>query len=165
MALTSYLSFLSPSETQVVMCAGEALLGIPRRELGDDFIAEFDRIAAGLESFLRADLHHLLLLLNVASLGRFTRMEVSRRERLLAGWGHSRIPLLRTSFVTLRSLSAWSWYSLRKSWPELDFPGETIDKEHKLPTLLFGKSPWTPPSPTRDDGKSNNERPLGEKVE
>ncbi len=150
MALATGLSFLSTREVKVVMCAGEALLGVPRKELGGDFVAAFDRVAADLEDFLRSDLHKLLLLLNVVTLGRFTRMEASRRERLLAGWGHSRIPLLRTSFVTLRALCGWSWYSLRKSWPELEFPGETIGRENELPTLLFGKSPWTPP-PSKPD--------------
>ncbi len=59
------------------MCAGEALLGVPGKALGEDFIAEFDRIAAGLEDFLRSDLRNLLLLLNVASFGRFTREDLS----------------------------------------------------------------------------------------
>lgn len=134
----------------LVYAISETILGIPKNELGEEFLQEFDRFIGTLEGYLIKNIKILLFTLNcrfsatifVLRFKKFTDLPIEKREQYLAKWSLSRIALLRTAYVTLKALSGWSFYALEKSWPEFNYPGHTIGREHETPTLLYGKQPW-----------------------
>ncbi|MCG3219129.1 MAG: hypothetical protein KAR35_09000, partial [Candidatus Heimdallarchaeota archaeon] len=145
--------FLKKKEANVILDLGETILGVPKEELGKEFVIEADGFLDTIDDFQKKDFHILLWLVNSRiaalffgkSLKRFAKMDDDAKEVFLKKWMLSRLPLLRIGYVAFRALCGWSYYSLEKSWPEMDYPGETIGREHETPTLLFGKKPWQPP--------------------
>ena len=144
------LKFLKPKNIPLILSLGEIILGIPEDELGEEYVREVDRIILTFEDFLQFEVKKLLYLFNSTltsllisfSLKKYTKMSMENRERYIKKWMFSKIGLLRTGFVTLKGICAWSYYSLNKSWEEMSYPGETIGREHLTPTLLFGKEPY-----------------------
>lgn len=149
-SLNNSLTFLKSKNFPLVLKIGEAILGIPEDELGDEFVREVDRIILTFEDFLQFEVKKLLFLFNSTltsffiffSFKKYTKMTIENRERYVKKWMNSRIGLLRTGYVTLKAICAWAYYSSTKSWDEMNFPGETIGREHLTPTLLFGKEPY-----------------------
>ena len=84
----------------------------------------------------------ILSLLYVGRLRKFESLNSDKRETFMLKMAQSRIPLLRTSFLTLRGLVSWAFYNTVDLQAEMDYPGDTIGREHLTPTLLFGKSAW-----------------------
>lgn len=146
------LTFLKIKEVNKVLAIGETLLGVPPKELGEDYIYELDRIIFTLEDYIQKDIHTLIWLFNSRlaaivfgySFQPFIKMSSEKREKYMVKWMKSRIPLLRTMYVTLRALVSWAYYTSEQAETEVDFPGSTIGREHELPTLLFGKEPYDP---------------------
>ncbi len=134
------LAFLKEKEVRTVLNIGEIFLGVPKNELGWEFIQAFDDTAIGLDKFLHKDLHTLLWLFNShlmslflkLSFHRFDSMSKTNKELYVRKWMTSPIPILRTGFRTFQALSGWSYYSLEKSYPEMKYPGHTIGREHEL---------------------------------
>ncbi len=143
-------NFLKQKEIPIIYASGETILGVPRAELGTEFVNEFEHVINSFESYLQKDVHTLFILLNsrilalffVGTLTPFSRMPQYKRDKYLKKMMLSKIPLFRTAYSTIKALCGWSYYSLKKTWEELDFPGETIGREHLTPTLLKGKKPW-----------------------
>jgi hypothetical protein len=150
----SQLSFLKKNEVKKVLVMGETMLGVPEVELGEDYVYELDRTISDLDDFLHKDLHTLIWLFNSRlaalmvgrSLKPFINMNPTKREEYMKKYMKSRIPLLRTIFVTIKALTSWPYYTSEKAEAEIDFLGPTIGREHKLPTLLYGKEPIQPDS-------------------
>ncbi len=144
------LKFLKPKNIPLLLSIGEIILGIPEDELGEDYIREADRIILTFEDFLQFEVKKLLYLFNSSltslfisfSFKKYTKMSKENRAKYCEKWMYSKIGLLRTGFVTIKAISAWAYYSSTKSWEEMDYPGETIGREHLTPTLLFGKEPY-----------------------
>jgi hypothetical protein len=150
--LTGSLSFLSKKEAEVLVTVSEIILGVPKDSLGEDFILEADRYLSGMPGFLAKDLHLLFFIFNMRLTGlllvlrfkKFSKMNYKMKEKYFRKWIHHWIPLLRTGAIGLKSLAGWAYYSQEKNLliEVPDFPGRTIGKEQKTPTLLFGKQPW-----------------------
>lgn len=144
------LKTLQKSDFELLWSLGELILGIDKDELGEEFIHEADAFISNLDDFLIDDLKRLLKLFNsrfisflrILKFTRFVDMTKALQEKYYQSWTGSRIPLLRTGSSTLRALCGWSYYSLEKSWDDLEIPGKTIGREDKTPTLLEGKQPW-----------------------
>ncbi|MFV2014252.1 MAG: hypothetical protein ACC656_02400 [Candidatus Heimdallarchaeota archaeon] len=150
----SKLTFLKKREVNKVLTIGETLLGVPKEELGEDFVYELDRIITLLEDFLHKDIHTLIWLINSRfaalivgkSFKPLKNMNPTKREKYMEKWMKSRIPIFRTSYVTLRAFASWAYYTSERGESEINFPGLTIGREHELPTLLYGKEPLQPES-------------------
>ena len=148
------LKFLSPRRLETLEAVAEAILGVPRPELGDDFKFNVDEYVVWLPSHLQKDLKLLFSVLGsplislffVGRLSRFSKLSVTRRRSYLKKWSLSRIPLLRTGYMALKSLCGWGYYSQESVHAELDYPGPTIGREDETPTLMYGKEKWRPPS-------------------
>ncbi|MHA2090221.1 MAG: hypothetical protein ACW98K_05125 [Candidatus Kariarchaeaceae archaeon] len=144
------LNFLSDKNAELITLIGETILGVPRSELGSEYVNSVDSTVWALDDYLRKDIKTLLWLFNSRvtsiiigrSFRKFSSMQMEDREKYILKWMKSRIPILRTAYTTLRSLCGWSYYSLQKSHPEMNYPGHTIGREHQTPTLLYGKEPW-----------------------
>lgn len=148
------LSFLSNKNAITILHVGEVVLGIPKEELGNDFILEVDNYLTGLPKFFFRDLKILFFLFNsrlmsiimMRKLKKFTKMKKADKERFLEKWAFSRLSLIRMGYLTLKSISGWGFYcqedKVKRHIP--DFPGRTLNREQKTPTLLFGKEPWNP---------------------
>ncbi len=152
------LEFLSPSRLETLEAVAEAILGVPRAELGDDFKFNVDEYIIGLPLHLQKDLKRLFFSLGspfvslffVGRFSRFSRLSITQRRSYLKKWSLSRIPLLRTGYVALKSLCGWGYYSQESVHAELDYPGPTIGREDETPTLLYGKQKWHPPSSAKE---------------
>ncbi len=144
------LMFLKSKNFSLILKIGETILGIPEDELGEEFLREVDRIVLTFEDFLQFEIKKLLYLFNSSltslfislSFKKYTGMNKENRAKYCEKWMNSKIGLLRTGFVTLKAVTAWAYYSSTRSWEEMDFPGETIGREHLTPTLLYGKEPY-----------------------
>lgn len=142
--------FLKPKEVEVFYCLGETILGVPRDELGDEFINEADAFIDNLDEFLQKDIRILLILFNsritslifIGKLKKFTSLSQNDREKFYKKWLLSKIPLLRTGGGALKAICGWSYYSNEKSWKEINYPGKTLGREHETPTLI--DKPWEP---------------------
>jgi len=147
------LVFFSKKESNTFIIIGETILGIPKSELGTDYIYAGDRYCITLDKHLHRSIHLLLYLVNSflmcliigRNFGGLSKMSIEKRKKYLNRWKNNKIPLFRTSFVTLKALSGWSIYSLEKTWEEIKYPGSPIGREDKIPTLLYGKHPWRRP--------------------
>ncbi len=147
------LEFLSHKRLVTLEAVAEAILGVPKSELGDEFKYNVDEYILGLPSHLKKDLSLLFFALSspfvslffVGRFSSFSRLSVSRRRSYLKKWSVSRIPLLRTGYAALKSLCGWGYYSQESVHAELDYPGPTIGREDETPTLLYGKEKLKPP--------------------
>lgn len=156
--MSNNYKFFKKNEVDTALHAGKIILGIPADELGDEYLEEMDRLLSTFEPFLQKDVHTLLKLLNLRFLNLlfnrtiqpFSRSNDIVQRIYIRKFMLSKISLLRTSFVTMKAVCGWSYYSLNKCWPEMEFPGETIGREHLTPTLLFGKEPWDGDAPWRE---------------
>lgn len=136
-----------------LLAIGETFLGVPPDRLGDDFVAEIDRYVGLLDDFLIKDIKTLVSLFGSPFMvflrtGRpkgFEKLNLQQRVKYAKGWGTSRIPLLRTGYVALRSLCGWAYYSNEEHGEEVGHLGKTIGREHETPTLLSKK--FYPDSP------------------
>ncbi len=72
-------------------------------------------------------------------------MDPVQRLNYAKSWGTSRIPLLRTGYVALRSLCGWAYYSNEEHGREVGHLGKTLGREEETPTLLSKK--FYPDSP------------------
>jgi len=144
------LDFLERADIEVVLHLGQMILGIDTEELGPEFIVEADAFIANLEEFLQDDLKQLLGLFNsrliafllMGTFKHFVDMTPEQQATFYNKWVYSRLGLFRTGASTLKALCGWSYYSLEKSWEAINYPGKTIGREDKTPTLLQGKQPW-----------------------
>lgn len=145
---------------KIFLAIGETILGIPQDELGNQFVEEVNRYVGSLDSYLRKDIRLLVAVFNsrisvffrTLALKPFHALPSNKREKYLDAWKTSRIPLLRTGYVALRSLSGWAYYSSDKGAKEMGSYGKTIGKEQETPTLLSKK--FYPNSPIAGGQKS-----------
>lgn len=144
------LKFLKKKESDLLVSLGHMMLGMDEEELGSEYIREADAFITNLDDFLQADIRQLFTLFNsrvlslilIRRITKFVDMDLEIQKKYFSKWVKSRIPLFRTAASTLRALCGWSYYSLEKSWDEINYPGRTIDREDITPTLLFGKEKW-----------------------
>jgi len=148
--MTAELNILQETDYPLLWSLGELILGIDQEELGEEFIFEADAFISNLDDFLIDDLTRLLKLFNsrfvamlrVMKFTKFVDMDRELKKEYYQSWTNSKIGLLRTGSSTLRALCGWSYYSLEKSWDDLEIPGKTLGREDKTPTLLEGREPW-----------------------
>ncbi len=141
---------LKDRETKVLIHAGEAILGVPREELGEKYLEEIDDYLSGLPPWLKKDIHLLLRFFDSRILSLFlmfkfkpfTKMSRDEKEAYLKKWAFSKISLMRSGMTGLKSLCGWGYYCQEEHWKDLDFPGPPLGQEDKVPTLLYGKHPW-----------------------
>ncbi|RMG37814.1 MAG: hypothetical protein D6732_06155 [Methanobacteriota archaeon] len=127
-----------------LIAIGEAFLGIPPEDLGEDFVQEMDRYVGLLDDFLIKDIKTLISLfgspimvfLRTGRFKSFENLSLDQRVRYAKGWGTSKIPLLRTGFTALRSLCGWTYYSNEEHGAEVGHLGKTLGREKETPTLL-----------------------------
>lgn len=142
--------FIRAKDTELLYSLGQMILGYTKEELGNEFLEEADKFICNLDDFLIGDLRLLLNLFNsrlvsfllTGSFKKFEDKDIHAQEQYYRKWSQSKLGLLRTGASTLRALCGWSFYSLEKSWNELDIPGKTIGREDITPTLLEGKMTW-----------------------
>ncbi|MHA1989380.1 MAG: hypothetical protein ACW981_01790 [Candidatus Hodarchaeales archaeon] len=151
-SIPSNLSILSKKSSKTILHVGEVVLGIPKEELGQDFILEIDHYLSGLPKFFFRDIKILFFLFNsrlmsvvmMRKLKKFTNMKRADKEKFLDKWANSRLSVIRMGFLSLKSMCGWAFYSqedkVKTQIP--DYPGRTLNREHETPTLLFGKEPW-----------------------
>ncbi|MCY3412440.1 MAG: hypothetical protein INQ03_12455 [Candidatus Heimdallarchaeota archaeon] len=147
---------LSPKEREFLLALGEAILGVPKDELGDQFLHEADAFIHNLEGFLINDIQLLIKIYNArltsffltCSFTPFMKKSLESRQKYCSKWIYSKIPLLRTGGTAFKAVCGWSYYGSEQSWKELNYPGKTLGREHETPTLLFGKEPWKPKEET-----------------
>ncbi|MFW9928389.1 MAG: hypothetical protein ACFFD1_03275 [Candidatus Thorarchaeota archaeon] len=152
MVIPKKLSFLSKKEAISLIHIAEIILGIPKDKLGEKFIEEADHYLSGMPKFFSRDLHLLFFLFNsrifaliqVRRFKKFTAMNPDLKLKFAEKWAFSRIPLMRTGFNTLKSISGWAFYSLEEKIHDQipDYPGKTLGREKDTPTLLFNKENW-----------------------
>ena len=151
-SIPSNLSFLSKKNAKTILNVGEVILGIPKDDLGDDFILEVDQYLSGLPKFFFRDIKILLFLFNsritsimmMRKFKKFISFKYQEKEKFLEKWAKSRVFLLRMGYLTLKSVCGWGFYcnesKVKREIP--DYPGRTINREQETPTLLFGKEAW-----------------------
>ncbi len=145
---------LSEKESEVLIHAGEVILGVSREKLEERYIEEIDSYLVGLPPWIKSQIHLLLRMFNLRltsfflmlKFEPFTKMNLQEKQRFIEKWAYSRIPLLRSGMTGLKSLCAWGYYSQEEHWKDFDFPGPPLGQEDKVPTLLYGKQPWKPPT-------------------
>lgn len=141
---------LNNKQREFLLTLGEALLGVPQEELGEEFVLEADAFIENLEDFLQRDIKLLISIFNsrffsallTGSFSKFNQKSLEKRQSYYMKWVKSKIPLLRTGGTAFKAICGWSYYGTEHSWDELNYPGTTIGKEHLTPTLLYGKEPW-----------------------
>ena len=56
--------FLKKKEAKVILDLGETILGVPKEELGNEFVSEADSFLETIDDFQKKDFHILLWLVN-----------------------------------------------------------------------------------------------------
>lgn len=143
--------FFNKKEGEVLASCAQAILGVPRDDLNEDFLDIVNEYVFGLPSYFHGLIHILLRVFNfplivfffLFKLKSFTRLSTEDQKRYVEKWLLSRIPLFRTGYMTIKALVSWGYYTSDKGLNELDFPGVPLGREHELPTLLYGKEPWS----------------------
>ncbi|HKZ40465.1 MAG TPA: hypothetical protein VJ044_05845 [Candidatus Hodarchaeales archaeon] len=161
--MASQMKFLKQKDTEILENLAEVLLGISSDKL-EGFVSEADvylKLVAR-QKFLIRDLRLLFRLFNsrftafllIYRFKKFTSMSSKSKTRYVKKWMYSPILLMRSGFVTLKSLSGWAFYSLESNVNQeiRNYQGKTIGRETITPTLVFGKDSWVP-NPRVEHGK------------
>ncbi len=144
--------FLSKKQATLLEHIGSAIIGVPINKLGDRYLEEIDNFLYTLPKYVQKDFkllfwsfNFIFLRLYFFRIRSFTKMKDEQKIKYLKKWGNSHIPLMRSGLVGLKGVVSWGFYSQNKEFlEEIKYPGSTIGKEDKTPTLLFGKEPWKP---------------------
>lgn len=149
----STFKFLSTKQANLLEHVGSAILGVPIDKLGDRYLEEIDYFLDSLPDYVQKDFKLLFWSFNFIFLRlyftfkitSFTKMNDAQKIKYLKKWGRSHIPLMRSGVVGLKGVVSWGYFSQNQEFlDEIKYPGSTIGKEDKTPTLLFGKEPWKP---------------------
>lgn len=150
---TDKLKFLSKKQAELIKHVGSTIIGTPIDALGDDYIKEIDSFLDYLPPWVQKDFKLLFFSFNFIFVRffftfrftSFTKMNKQQKINYIKKWQHSKIPLMRSGATGLKGVVGWGYYSQNKDFLEsIQYPGKTIGREDKTPTLLFGKEPWKP---------------------
>ena len=145
--------FLSKKQSNLLVHAGSVILGVSPESLGDAYLNEIDDYVFTLPKWLQKEFKLLFWSFNSLFMGiffikrlkSFTSMSPKQQEKYVSKWAHSRIPLMRSGIIGLKGVCGWGYFSQNEAFlNEIQYPGSTIGREDKTPTLLFGKEPWKP---------------------
>ena len=148
---SQYLFFRNTKQAETLLYAGSIILGVSIADLGVEYVTELDDFVSSLPDYLQDEIQKLFRFFNskifsfllIRTLKSFNGMNRDQQEKYIKKWMNSRLNLLRSGYVTLRSLAGWGYYTQGSTVKnEMNFQGKPLRKENKVPTLLYGKEPY-----------------------
>ncbi len=131
------LQVLSSLEYKILKAAVERIVPEASEKFGMDLALKIESVLAGVRKEMAKEMKLLLYVFEFGApilgfLGfrfkRFTRMSQEEKDRYLADWERSRLPIKRTGFQALKRSALAAFYGSEESWPGIGYRGPWLTR-------------------------------------